>query len=273
MVRILLPPSEAKNPGGRGKSLARRGLDAARSTDDLAEPRRQMQLALQRLLDTDAAAAALLLPDSVAREAIADNAAVQLSGTLPALQRYAGVVYDGLDLTSLSPPARRLAARNVLIFSGLFGVLRGNDPVPNYRVPAKASLPGIGIAATFWRRHLDLSMPRLLDSELIIDLRSSDYAAMWQPARTSLVAGRLVAIRVLSPRPDGSLGVISYPSKYFKGRFAAALLECRVGGVISCADELAATWVTAGGKDAVVRTVQSGMALDLITHSAKVVTA
>jgi cytoplasmic iron level regulating protein YaaA (DUF328/UPF0246 family) len=116
-------------------------------------------------------------------------------------------------------------------------------------------------------------MQRLLDSELIVDLRSSDYAAMWQPPRASLAADRLVTVRVLSPRPDGSLGVISYPSKYFKGRFAAALLERRVAGVIGSVDDLAATWIAAGGRDAERRTVRTGVALDLITFTAKVVSS
>ncbi len=56
---------------------------------------------------------------------------------MPALDRYAGIVYDGLFLQPLSEAARAVADREVLIFSGLFGVLRGGDPVPAYRVPGQ----------------------------------------------------------------------------------------------------------------------------------------
>ncbi len=72
-------------------------------------------------------------------------------------------------------------------------------------------------------------MPALLDRGPLIDLRSGDYAAMWQPAGTE--AARLIGVRVLSPRPDGTLGVISFASKLAKGRLTAALLERRAAGL------------------------------------------
>jgi len=147
-VRILLPPSEVKNPGGRGLPLARR-----QRRQPIEDSREQVLRALDRLLDAGEAdaARALLLPDSVAAEALRDNRRLRTAPTMPALDRYAGVVYDGLFLQPPSEPARAVAHRELLIFSGLFGVLRGGDPVPPYRVPAKAALPGLGVLATFWR--------------------------------------------------------------------------------------------------------------------------
>jgi cytoplasmic iron level regulating protein YaaA (DUF328/UPF0246 family) len=202
----------------------------------------------------------------VAAEAIADNRRVRTAPTMPALDRYAGIVYDGLFLQPLSDAARAVADRELLIFSGLFGVLRGGDPIPAYRVPAKAWLPGVGVLSTFWRPRLESLMPALLDRGLVIDLRSGDYAALWQPASP---AGRLVSARVLSPRPDGTLGVISFASKLAKGRLAAALLERRAAGhpVEEVAD-IAAAWQAAGGSDLVERRGTHGTALELITATA-----
>ena len=73
---------------------------------------------------------------------------------MPAMRRYAGTVYAGLDVADAVARRRRLAGRELLIFSGLFGVLRGAEPVPAYRVPAQAVLPGLGVLASFWRRQL-----------------------------------------------------------------------------------------------------------------------
>jgi len=158
-VRILLPPSEAKTTGGRGRPVGSGTLSGP-----LAEPRRLMLDALATLVDADpaAAAAALALPRGVADEALAVNRGVSASRTTAALRRYAGVVYEGLGFDAMSPQVQRLAARGVLIFSGLWGVLRGDEPVPAYRVPAKAVLPGIGVAGTFWRPRLDEVVPDLL---------------------------------------------------------------------------------------------------------------
>lgn len=205
--------------------------------------------ALQRLLtgSTAEAAAALLLPPATVDAALAANARVADAATVPALQRYAGTVYDGLASTTLTAAEHRLAARSVLVFSGLFGVVRGDEPVPPYRVPAKAALPGLGVAGTFWRPILDAAMPELLSrGGLIVDLRSSDYAAMWRPAGG--LARRVVTVRVLSPLPSGRWGVVSYPSKFAKGQLVGALARrSAAGDPVAGVDDVAAAWLAGGG--------------------------
>jgi uncharacterized protein len=261
-VRILLPPSEAKHPGGRGQPLASR-------QGELSQARAEVLAALARLLDQPDAAAALQLPPSVAATALTTNRRAGTSPTLPAMRRYAGTVYQGLDVATLSPVAARRARTELLIFSGLLGVSRGGDPVPDYRVPAKAVLPGIGVAGTFWRPRLAELLPALLDSGPVVDLRSTDYAAMWQPATNSAVARRLIAVRVLSPTPSGRLAVVSYRSKLAKGRLAAALLERQAAGerVRGPADVLAA-WSGLGGQPGDSSTTGRGTVLDLVESDA-----
>lgn len=259
-MRILLPPSEVKQPGGRGRPLAGRPV-----ATELDKSRAELFVALARLLDLPEAAAALQLPPSVAESALATNRRVAETATLPAMRRYAGTVYQGLDVAGLSPAAARLARTALLIFSGLLGVSRGGEAVPDYRVPAKAVLPGIGVAATFWRPRLADVLPALLGSGPVIDLRSTDYAAMWQPSPNSAPAARLIAVRVLSPTPGGRLAVVSYRSKLAKGRLAAALLEMQASGrrVTGPADLLAA-WAELGGADGNQRPSGRGTVLELV---------
>jgi cytoplasmic iron level regulating protein YaaA (DUF328/UPF0246 family) len=246
-VRVLLPPSEAKTPGGRGRSLAARPPHPT-----LGAARERTLSALAELLDGPAAdaAAALLLPPGTIDEALTANARVRTARTTPALERYAGVVYDGLASAGLDAAELRVAARTLLVFSGLFGVVRGDEPVPPYRVPAKAVLPGIGVAGTFWRPVLDDAMPTLLfRGGLVVDLRSSDYAAMWRP--TGVLARRVVTVRVLSPLPSGRLGVVSYPSKFAKGQLAAALVRrLTAGEPVETVADVAAAWLAGGGAHA-----------------------
>jgi cytoplasmic iron level regulating protein YaaA (DUF328/UPF0246 family) len=138
----------------------------------------------------------------------------------------------------------------VWVFSGLFGVVRGDEAVPLYRVPAKAVLPGVGVVGTYWRPRLDVMLPQLLRGRgPIIDLRSSDYAAMWRPR--GALAERTINVRVLSPLPGGGTGVVSYPSKLAKGQLAAALVQrAAAGDAIVDIDDVAAAWLAAGGSDA-----------------------
>jgi hypothetical protein len=247
-VHLLLPPSESKSLGGRGRPLRSRPHDDT----PLGRGRGAAVLALAELVGGDAtrAAEALLLPPGIASDALATNAAVLDAPTTPALRRYSGTVYEGLAVSSLRPDEQRLAARSTLIFSGLFGVLRGDEPIPAYRVPAKAVLPGLGIASSFWRPVLVEVLDPILRRGLIVDLRSTDYAAMWRPATPT--ADRVVAVRVLSPAPRGGHAVISYNSKLAKGRLAAALVRRVAGGQpVRTRDDVAAAWLECGGVDSV----------------------
>jgi len=257
-MRILLPPSEAKSSGGRRRRLAERPA----ATDPLSRARDTVLAALVKLVagDRTAAAKALLLPPAVIDDAIASNAQVLTSPTTSALQRYAGVVYAGLAADTLDAASRRVAERSTLVFSGLFGVVRGDEPVPAYRVPAKAQLPGLGILSTFWRPVLDQVVPELLGRHLVVDLRSTDYQAMWRPQPTS--TRPLVSVRVLSTRPGAAPAVISYPSKFGKGVLARSLVEREARGQrITTVDDVVAAWLASGGAGAEAR---AGHGLDLL---------
>lgn len=233
-MRVLLPPSEAKTDGGR------RGRP--RAVDPrLAAARERVAAALATTVTRPDAADILQLPAAGAAEELAHDAAVADAPRRPALDRYAGVVYAGLDAATLTPAARKRAGSTVLIFSGLFGVVRGDEPVPRYRVPASSSLPGLGVLSTFWKPVLTEVMPDLLHG-LVVDLRSTDYAAMWKAP-----AGALT-VRVLSVRPQGPPKVISYDSKLGKGRLARALVGA--AGPVRTADDVVAAWLAAGGTDA-----------------------
>lgn len=193
---ILLPPSEAKAAGGDGPpvgpgSLVCPELDPVRA-ELLAEV-----VALAQA-DPAAAAAALRLPASRAAAALRTTAAAASAPTLPALLRYTGVLYAHLDPATLPEGAWARGCASVLVFSGLWGVVLGGDPVPDYRVPAAAVLPARGPVASRWRAGLAAALPELLGERTLVDLRSSDYAGLWHPPAPR----RTVRVRVVAQR-DG----------------------------------------------------------------------
>jgi cytoplasmic iron level regulating protein YaaA (DUF328/UPF0246 family) len=235
-MRILLPPSEAKRPGGGGAAIEL-------GRDPLGAARRRAAKALVAAAGRRGAAVRLALPARSAEDELAADRAVLQAPTMPGLDRYNGVVYDGLDAPSLPLPARARADAAILIFSGLWGVVRADEGVPNYRLAAATAVPPLGIMATFWRPVLARVVPALLGDGLVIDLRSSDYATMWRPGPE--LRERVVTVRVLSQREGLPPAVISYPSKLGKGRLACALVErpTPVTGI----DELIHSWIGAGG--------------------------
>ena len=174
---LLLPPSEGKSGSGRGAPLDLRGL----SCPDLTDARAQV---LDALIATSAGpdAPGVLKVGAGVADQVAGNIALRAAPAVPAGRLYSGVLYDALDLASLDAADRRRAARRVVVQSALFGALRLTDKVPAYRLSMSVSLPGVGPLAAFWRGHLGEIMPRLAGRGLVVDCRSSTYAAAWTPA-------------------------------------------------------------------------------------------
>jgi cytoplasmic iron level regulating protein YaaA (DUF328/UPF0246 family) len=135
---------------------------------------------------------------------------------MPALRRYAGVLYQALDAGSLPMAAARRAEAAVIVTSGLWGVVRGADLVPDYRVPAGGRIPGLGGVAAHWRAPLAELMPSLVSEHAVLDLRSTDYLALWRPGPA--LRERVLQVRVLAdPGTGRAPSGVSYHAKWVKG--------------------------------------------------------
>jgi cytoplasmic iron level regulating protein YaaA (DUF328/UPF0246 family) len=219
-VLILLPPSEGKTTPRRGKPLDLASL----SFPDLEPHRAEVLDALIALCTTDepATAAEVLGLGKTQTEQVAAGARLSQAPTARADAVYSGVLYEALDLPSLTGPARRRATSWLAVTSGLFGLLRPADRIPAYRLSGDVTLPGIGTVSTYWSRRLDESVRAAAGRGLVVDLRSSTYASFWRPAPD--LAGRVVTIRVLH-EVGGTRKVVSHFNKATKGRIVRALLE------------------------------------------------
>lgn len=206
-VLILLPPSEGKAELGNGPALELSRL----SFPSLTASREVVLEALVALCARSGAQTVLGLSQGQLGE-IGKNRDLRGAPTLTAAELYTGVLYDHLGLASLSSRAAGRAAESLVIFSGLWGLLRIGDRVPPYRLSMGVKLPPLGGLGAYWRR----SVTPVLDAEpgLVVDMRSSTYATAWQPG------GRAVAVRVLK---DGK--VVSHMAKATRGVIARSLLE------------------------------------------------
>ncbi|MGH3508847.1 MAG: YaaA family protein [Nocardioidaceae bacterium] len=215
---ILLPPSEAKTAPRRGGVLRPDTWPV-----DLAQPREEVIAALIGLCQGDATKAAevLGLGPSQADE-VRRNAILLSAHTARADRVYSGVLYEALDLATLSKNARRRASSWLRITSGLFGAVSPTEPIPAYRLGGGVSLPGIGPLASYWRGRLGPVVTAAAGSGLVVDLRSSTYAGFWRP--TPQQARRVVTVRVLH-EIDGRRSIVSHFNKATKGRLVRAMLQ------------------------------------------------
>jgi cytoplasmic iron level regulating protein YaaA (DUF328/UPF0246 family) len=211
---LLLPPSETKAIGGSGPPL---DLDSLTFPTLRATRRHLIDALVGVCADLPVARRALSVAPTKDAEIFA-TAALQSVGTMPALQRYTGVLYDALDLMSLGPAARKRADERILITSALFGMLGATDLVPAYRLSAGSRLPGLPGIAAYWRPELSVVVKEL--TAPVVDLRSGAYAAF------APVPGA-IGVRVMTEDAAGGRTVVSHFSKATKGLLARALIASR----------------------------------------------
>ena len=211
---ILLPPSETKRLGGSEKPLDLQTL----SYPSLDSKRRVLVRALQTLAKhPDAMMSALKLGRTQSGE-VERNRVLSSSATMPAIERYTGVVYDALDAASLTALERDWAGRNVVVHSALFGPVGALDLVPAYRLSSDSRLPDLTL-----KKHWADAVSGVLSSSdgLLLDLRSNGYVALG-PAP---VRPNSVFLRVVTETGDGHTRALNHFNKKAKGVFTRALIR------------------------------------------------
>ena len=230
---ILLPPSETKRAGGTGRSLSLEDL----RFPQLTEPRRQLlDDVVELAADRDATIAALKLGPKQHAE-VDVNRQLWQSPTMPALDRYTGVLFDALDAGTLNAEAREFAARHVLVHAALFGPVGALDPIPAYRLSHDSRIPGRQM-----KKHWTSPVADALAQHdgLLLDMRSEAYVALGPAPSTP----NAFYLRVLTDGPDGSRRALNHFNKKAKGEFTRAFLSARTP--FATADELCAWAPTAG---------------------------
>ena len=215
---LLLPPSETKREDGAEGSA----LDLWQLGYWALTPQRKHAVeALTRLSrNREKATRALGLGKTQGFE-IERNRSLLQSPLLPALDRYTGVLYEGLAAESLSSAARAFADQHVVIGSALFGLLRANDGIPAYRLSHDSRLPGLSLRA-HWREAISAEIEQR--PGLILDLRSEAYSALGPVPRRP---GSFY-LRVVTEGTDGRRTALSHVNKKAKGEFTRALVEAAV---------------------------------------------
>lgn len=213
---LLLPPSETKRDGGVDGAT----LDLALLSFSSLTPSRRAVLAATRRLarNLSTMAGALKLGKSQHFELIR-NRTLGSSPTMPAIERYTGVLYDALDVVGLDIGQRAFADRHVVIHSTLFGLLGAADPIPAYRLSHDSRLPGLSLKKT-WREPIAAAIAAR--SGLVLDLRSEAYVELG-PAPPASYCLRVVALAV-----DGQRRALNHFNKKGKGEFVRAIIRAGI---------------------------------------------
>jgi hypothetical protein len=143
------------------------------------------------------------------------NAALASAPSLPAWQRYTGVVWGGLDVASLPSAARKRATSSVVVVSGLLGLVALDDPTPEYRLKMGASLAPYGKLSTWWRPVLAEPLTTWASQRFVVDLLPNEH-------RAACDSTQMRGVRVAFVERNGK--VAGHDAKVAKGRLARHLL-------------------------------------------------
>jgi len=152
------------------------------------------------------------------QRALPNRRSIARAPTLPAIERYTGVLYRELDAATLTAVARRRLDRFALIASGMWGLVAPADPIPDYRLKMGGRLDGLGKLSTWWRPQVTAALAPRVARARVWDLLPIEHAAAvdW----TVLEPHERVTVRFV----DGRGKTISHWNKLLKGSLVRWLI-------------------------------------------------
>lgn len=132
--------------------------------------------------------------------------------TMKAIQRYTGVAFEALDYNNLKDTEQKYCDENIILFSNLFGALRADDMIPDYKFKQGATLPNFDII-----KHYKDGIKDTLDNYLndeVLDLRAGFYDKFYKPSCETITFKFL---------KEGK--VVSHWAKYYRGLIVRELAK------------------------------------------------
>ena len=264
-MRILLPPSAGKTTKESTNHLQ---LEKLWQAEHLTQTRRQLINDVQNTALLADAAQIFKLGPKNAHE-ISQNLEIYDAPALAAWQLYDGVLYEAAKFAQIfsygacaqdgqgqgqgnqpqgsgqgqggqsqadqSQGLQRQLEELTLVFSALFGPVRLTDLITPHRLSGSVKLPGQGSVASIWSKALKELLTQQLSGHVVVDLRSSEYGAMYRPACGGECLTLNIAVAKVNPA-TGKRSVVSHWAKHTRGLLAGALLRAVAGGQLAASD-------------------------------------
>ena len=102
--------------------------------------------------------------------------------TIKAIERYTGVAFDYLGYEKLDISTQHYIDSHVILCSNLFGFLRADDMIPEYRLKQGEAIGEIKVEK-FYQEYGAPLMEEYLKDEEILDLRAGFYDKFYKPQK------------------------------------------------------------------------------------------
>ena len=243
---ILLPPAEGKLAGGNPLApgmFDRRASDTFNYFASLNRDRRTLIRALHEAMDdpdTDLEALFGVKGDNL-EDALEANRTVMDSPLMAAMERYSpGVMYRAIDFASLPTGSQRRLLENGIIISGLYGLLRPDDLIHNYKLRIDANLPGVGKVAQYWKPIISPILNETIAGKFVWNLLPGAHREAWDDDRS--YAG-MVQVKFYDELEGGGRKPITHNVKPLRG----ALVRFIVNETAESVEDLAGEYTSVEG--------------------------
>jgi len=196
-IYILIPPSESKKDGGMQEPRTYNSV-----TKNLIKSIQHYDGDVGKLLGVKGKSLS---------KAMDANAAVHKAKTMPAIERYTGVVYDGIGYDTLSKKGVEFANKHLRIISALFGMVAPQECIPDYKLKVDKLY-----AAQKW---FD-TITKELEKSYVIDL-------LPQVHKKALSYNEGITIEFVILKNNKKIPA-GHAGKYIKGRFIRWLCEHQI---------------------------------------------
>lgn len=177
MISILFSPSEGKRAGGSTHSPNPPDLLFGQAA------RQPILRAYAHIVQTGITQQALALFGlKKAKDAEAFMHPFESAPVIPAVRRYDGVAYNYLNFDTLDPDAQAYLFEHLIIFSNLYGPLRGGDPIANYKVKQGNRVGDIA-PEQYYKSRFNAALDAHLEGTELLDLRAGYYDKFYKPSQ------------------------------------------------------------------------------------------
>lgn len=178
-MKILLAPSESKKQGGENAFSLQDLLFAPLAPKRTQLLHQYINILQQNNLPTLGKMFGLKKEADIQKY---QNLDIIHQGTCKAIERYTGVAFTYLAYDSLSPQEKYYIDKQVLLFSNLFGAIRADDLIPEYKLKQGEAIGDIKVEK-YYKEYSSALLDSYLESEEILDLRAGFYDKFYKPSK------------------------------------------------------------------------------------------
>ena len=176
-MKILLAPSETKTKGGNNNfnldSLLFKSLSSTR--------KQLLHKYINILQKNDFSELSKMFGLKKEHDVNYHNRDIIHELTIKAIERYTGVAFDYLNYKNLEKDSKEYIDKNVILCSNLFGFLRADDLIPEYRLKQGEAVGELKPEKLY--KEQSYLMEEYLKDEDILDLRAGFYDKFYKPTK------------------------------------------------------------------------------------------